>query len=60
MFSFILFQDDQSSGCIAELNANTFIRIQLDIESIYRKLKYYWKIDFWKEINENDPIKFRY
>jgi radical SAM superfamily enzyme YgiQ (UPF0313 family) len=28
-------------------------------DSIYRKLKHYWDIDFWKHSNEVDPIKFK-
>ena len=28
--------------------------------SIYQKLKYYWKIDFWKHSNTVDPIKLKY
>ncbi len=29
-------------------------------DSIYRKLKYYWDIDFWRRSNEVDPIKLKY
>jgi hypothetical protein len=36
------------------------LRQVYSFESIYNKLSYYWDIDFWKDMNENDPIKFRY
>ncbi|HBR16907.1 MAG TPA: B12-binding domain-containing radical SAM protein [Deltaproteobacteria bacterium] len=29
-------------------------------KSIYRKLKYFWERDFWKEQNRRNPIKFKY
>jgi radical SAM superfamily enzyme YgiQ (UPF0313 family) len=29
-------------------------------ESILRKLRHYWRIDFWKYSNKVDPVKFRY
>jgi len=29
-------------------------------ESIYRKLKHYWDIDFWEPVNSHDPIRFQY
>ncbi len=36
------------------------IRTVYSFDSIYRKLGHYWKIDFWKQSNHTDPIKFRY
>lgn len=36
------------------------LRAVYSFESIYGRLKYYWKIDFWKDMNENDPIRFTY
>jgi radical SAM superfamily enzyme YgiQ (UPF0313 family) len=29
-------------------------------DSIWKKLNYYWEIDFWKESNKLDPVKFAY
>lgn len=29
-------------------------------DAIWKKLNYYWKIDFWKRANERDPVKFIY
>jgi len=29
-------------------------------DSILKKMKYYWKIDFWKRQNKEDPVKFKY
>ena len=29
-------------------------------DSIWKKLNYYWDIDFWKRSNKLDPVKFRY
>ena len=29
-------------------------------DSIWQKLTYYWRIDFWKRSNELDPVKFTY
>ena len=29
-------------------------------DSIWKKLNYYWDIDFWKRSNELDPVKFVY
>lgn len=28
--------------------------------AIWKRLEYYWDIDFWKHSNEIDPVKFRY
>lgn len=36
------------------------VREIYSFDSIYERLKYYWGMDFWKEANENDPIKFKY
>jgi radical SAM superfamily enzyme YgiQ (UPF0313 family) len=36
------------------------IRHVYSFESMYKKLKYYWDIDFWKHMNEDDPIQFKY
>lgn len=36
------------------------IRHVYSFDTIYKKLQYYWNIDFWKHLNENDPIKFKY
>lgn len=36
------------------------IRHVYSFDSIYRKLKYYWDIDFWGPMNEEDPISFKY
>ncbi len=36
------------------------IRSVYSFDSIYRKLKYYWDIDFWGAMNEDDQIGFRY
>ena len=36
------------------------IRRVYSFDSIFRKLNYYWDIDFWKHSNRIDPIKFRY
>lgn len=29
-------------------------------DSIYKKLDYYWNIDFWRFPNAHDPVKFKY
>ncbi len=29
-------------------------------DAIWKKLNYYWKIDFWKRANKLDPVKFIY
>ncbi len=36
------------------------IRKIYSFDSIYKKLNYYWEMDFWKRSNEVDPIKFKY
>ncbi len=36
------------------------IRHLYSFDSIYSKLKYYWDIDFWKQSNEKDPVKYKY
>ncbi len=36
------------------------IRAVYSFDSIYRKLRHYWDIDFWRHSNETDPIKFKY
>lgn len=36
------------------------IRSVYSFESIYKKLRYYWDIDFWKRLNDDDPIAFKY
>lgn len=36
------------------------IRHVYSFDSIYRKLKHYWDIDFWGPMNAADPIKLKY
>jgi len=36
------------------------IRRVYSFDAIYRKLKYFWHLDFWKQSNRVDSIKFRY
>ncbi len=36
------------------------IREIYSFDSIYKKLNYYWDIDFWKRSNEEDPVKFKF
>ncbi len=36
------------------------IRHVYSFDSIYRKLRHYWDIDFWGPMNQDDPIKFKY
>jgi radical SAM superfamily enzyme YgiQ (UPF0313 family) len=36
------------------------IRRIYSFDSIYRRLQYYWDIDFWRPFNEEDPLKFKY
>jgi radical SAM superfamily enzyme YgiQ (UPF0313 family) len=36
------------------------IRKAYSFDSIYKKLKYYWGIDFWSHSNKIDPIRFKY
>jgi radical SAM superfamily enzyme YgiQ (UPF0313 family) len=36
------------------------IRRVYSFDSIYRKLKHFWQIDFWKQSNRVDLIKFRF
>jgi radical SAM superfamily enzyme YgiQ (UPF0313 family) len=43
--------------------AEGFRRIVREIysyDSIWKKLNYYWDIDFWKRSNDLDPVKFIY
>ncbi|MGO9146916.1 MAG: B12-binding domain-containing radical SAM protein [Desulfomonilia bacterium] len=34
------------------------VRAVYSFDSIWKKLNYYWDIDFWKRPNELDPVKF--
>lgn len=36
------------------------LRHVYSFDSIYRKLKHYWDMDFWGRMNEGDPIGFKY
>jgi radical SAM superfamily enzyme YgiQ (UPF0313 family) len=36
------------------------LREVYSFESILKKLKHYWKIDFWKQSNSQDPVKLKY
>ncbi len=36
------------------------VREVYSFDSIWKKLNYYWDIDFWKRSNELDPVKFIY
>jgi radical SAM superfamily enzyme YgiQ (UPF0313 family) len=36
------------------------LRELYSFEQIYKNLKYYWDINFWKHSNEIDPIPFKY
>jgi len=42
---------------------NGFIHVNREVysfKSIYKKLRHFWEIDFWKEQNRRNPIKFKY
>ncbi|MFH2219311.1 MAG: radical SAM protein [Pseudomonadota bacterium] len=36
------------------------VKAAYSFESILKNLDYYWGIDFWKQSNELDPVKFKY
>ncbi len=36
------------------------VRSAYSFDSIFNKLQYYWNIDFWKQSNDLDPVKFKY
>jgi radical SAM superfamily enzyme YgiQ (UPF0313 family) len=36
------------------------VRAVYSYDAIWKKLNYYWDIDFWKRSNELDPVKFIY
>jgi hypothetical protein len=36
------------------------VTVAYSFDEIWKKLNYYWEIDFWKHSNEIDPVKFKY
>ena len=36
------------------------VREVYSYDAIWKKLNYYWDIDFWKRANKLDPVKFVY
>lgn len=36
------------------------VREVYSFDSIFKRLSYYWDIDFWKHPNKVDPVKFKY
>jgi len=36
------------------------IREVYSFDSIFKRLSYYWDIDFWKQNNKVDPVRFKY
>jgi len=51
-----------SSMSAAELfeGYKRIIKDVYSFDSIFKRLSYYWDIDFWKHSNEVDPVKFKY
>ncbi len=39
---------------------NRIVRAVYSYDAIWKKLNYYWDIDFWKQANEADPVKLMY
>jgi len=56
----VVFQPENLS--IEELSAGykKVVQSVYSFDSILRKMKHYWKIDFWKRQNREDPVKFKY
>jgi radical SAM superfamily enzyme YgiQ (UPF0313 family) len=36
------------------------VKAVYSFDAIWKRLEYYWEVDFWKRSNEIDPVKFRY
>ncbi len=39
---------------------NSIVKTVYSFDAIWKKLNYYWGMDFWKRSNELDPVKFCY
>jgi radical SAM superfamily enzyme YgiQ (UPF0313 family) len=39
---------------------DSIVKSVYSFDAIWKKLNYYWDIDFWKRSNELDPVKFSY
>jgi radical SAM superfamily enzyme YgiQ (UPF0313 family) len=39
---------------------NSIVRSAYSFDAVWKKLNYYWDMDFWKRANELDPVKFSY
>jgi len=39
---------------------NSIVKSVYSFDAIWKKLNYYWDMDFWKRSNELDPLKFSY
>ncbi|MFZ0929948.1 MAG: radical SAM protein [Syntrophobacteraceae bacterium] len=39
---------------------NSIVKSAYSFDAIWKKLNYYWDMDFWKRSNELDPVKFSY
>jgi len=56
----VVFQPENLS--IEQLSSGykKMVKSVYSFEAILRKMKHYWKIDFWKRQNTEDPVKFKY
>jgi len=56
----VVFQPENLS--IEELSSGykKIVQSVYSFDEILRKMKHYWKINFWKRQNKEDPVKFKY
>jgi len=56
----VVFQPHKLSPQELEAGYWKIVREVYSFDAIWKKLNYYWEIDFWKRANELDPVKFSY
>jgi radical SAM superfamily enzyme YgiQ (UPF0313 family) len=56
----VVFQPPKLSPQELEAGYRKIVREVYSFDAIWKKLNYYWEIDFWKRANELDPVKFSY
>jgi radical SAM superfamily enzyme YgiQ (UPF0313 family) len=56
----VVFQPPKLSPQELEAGYRKIVREVYSFDAIWKKLNYYWEIDFWKRVNELDPVKFSY
>ena len=56
----VVFQPEQLSIEQLTEEYKKIVKRMYSFDVIFRKMKHYWKIDFWKRQNKEDPVQLKY